>query len=264
MQLNTDRMIAEKRDGVGWMTFNNPERRNATSLEMWEAIGAIMDDFSNDPGVRCCVMTGAGDKAFVSGADISQFKEKRNDAEAAAEYDRVSNDSRRKLGEFEKPLIAMIRGYCLGGGLGVAMGADFRIAAEDSQFGIPAARLGIAYTFENVKRLIDLVGPSYAKEILIAARRLSAAEAHQIGLINRVVPVDQLESAVGEFTDAIIENAPLSMRASKLTIAEIVKDKDERDYELVESLKKACFDSNDYREGREAFMAKRKPVFTGR
>ena len=263
MQLNTDKMIAEKRDGVGWMTFNNPERRNATSLEMWEAIGTIMDDFSSDPDVRCCVMTGAGDKAFVSGADISQFKEKRNDAEAAAEYDRVSNESRRKLAEFEKPLIAMIRGYCLGGGLGVAMSADFRIATEDSQFGIPAARLGIAYTFENVKRLIDLVGPSYAKEILITARRLSAAEAYQVGLINRVVPVNDLESAVREFTDAITENAPLSMRASKLTIAEIVKDKDERDYELVEGLKKACFDSNDYQEGREAFMAKRKPEFKG-
>jgi enoyl-CoA hydratase/carnithine racemase len=263
MKLKTDKMIAEKKDGVGWLTFNSPARRNAVSLEMWEAIGTVMDDYSQDPDVRCCVMTGAGDKAFVSGADISQFKEKRNDAEAAAEYDRISNDSRRKLGDFEKPLIAMIRGYCLGGGLGVAMSADFRIASEDSQFGIPAARLGIAYTFENVQRLASLVGPSYAKEILITGRRLAAAEAHQIGLINRVVPVDALAATVQEFTDAITENAPLSMRASKLTVAEILKDKEDRDYGLLDGLKKACFDSKDYQEGREAFMAKRKPQFTG-
>ncbi|MGD8808763.1 MAG: enoyl-CoA hydratase [Gammaproteobacteria bacterium] len=263
MELKTDKMIAEKKDGVGWMTFNNPARRNAMSLEMWEAVGEIMDDFMADPAVKCCVMRGAGDKAFVSGADISQFKEKRNDADAAAEYDRISSDARRKLGAFQKPLIAMIRGYCLGGGLGVAMNADFRIATEDSQFGIPAARLGIAYTFENVKRLIDLVGPSRGKEILITARRLPAAEAYQIGLINRVVPVEKLEEAVAEFTDAITVNAPLSMKASKLIIAEILKDKDDRDYGLIETLKTECFDSNDYQEGREAFMEKRKPVFTG-
>jgi len=263
MKLDTDKMIAEKKDGVGWMTFNNPARRNATSLEMWQAIGVIMEDFAKDPEVKWCVMTGAGDKAFVSGADISQFKEMRNSAEAAAEYDRISADSRKKLGLFPKPLIAMIRGYCLGGGLGVAMSADFRIASEDSQFGIPAARLGIAYTFENIKRLVDLVGPSSAKEILITARRLTAAEAQQIGLINKVVPVDGLASAVAEFTDAITVNAPLSMRASKLIIAEILKDKDERDYEMIEDLKRQCFDSKDYQEGREAFMEKRKPVFTG-
>jgi enoyl-CoA hydratase/carnithine racemase len=263
MKLDTDKMIAEKKNGVGWMTFNNPARRNATSLEMWQAIGVIMNDFARDPSVKCCVMKGAGDKAFVSGADISQFKEKRSDADAAAQYDRISEEARRGLVNFQKPLIAMIRGYCLGGGLGVAMNADFRIASEDSQFGIPAARLGIAYTFENIKRLVGLVGPSYAKDILITARRLSAAEAYQIGLINRVVPVDKLEEAVAEYTDAITVNAPLSMKASKLIIAEILKDKDERDYKMIDGLKRECFDSNDYKEGREAFMEKRKPVFTG-
>jgi len=263
MKLKTDKMIAEKKGGVGWMTFNNPARRNAMSLEMWEAVGEIMDDFMADPAVKCCVMRGAGDKAFVSGADISQFKEKRSDADAAAEYDRISSGARQKLGLFQKPLIAMIRGYALGGGLGVAMSADFRIATEDSQFGIPAARLGIAYTFENIKRLVDLVGPSRAKEILITARRLTATEAYQIGLINKVVPVGKLEEAIAEYTDAITVNAPLSMKASKLIIAEILKDKDDRDYDLVESLKSECFDSNDYKEGREAFMEKRKPVFTG-
>lgn len=263
MELKTDKMIAEKKGGVGWMTFNNPARRNAMSLEMWEAVGEIIDDFSRDPAIKCCVMAGAGDKAFVSGADISQFKEKRSDAEAAAEYDRISSEARERLALFQKPLIAMIRGYCLGGGLGVAMNADFRIATEDSQFGIPAARLGIAYTFENIKRLVGLVGPSYAKEILITARRLNAAEAYKIGLINRVVPVDKLAETIAEYTDAITQNAPLSMKASKLIIGEILKDKDERDYEMIDGLKRECFDSNDYKEGREAFMEKRKPVFTG-
>ena len=263
MELETDKMLAEKIDGVGWMTFNNPERRNATSLEMWQAIGVIMEEFARDPEIRCCVMTGAGDKAFVSGADISQFKDMRSDADAAAEYDRISAEARQKLALFPKPLIAMIRGYCLGGGLGVAMNADFRIASDDSQFGIPAARLGIAYTFENVKRLVSLVGPSYAKEILITARRLKAEEALRIGLVNRVVSADGLRDAVAEFTDAITVNAPLSMKASKLIVAEILKDKDERDYDLIETLKRECFDSNDYKEGREAFMEKRKPVFTG-
>lgn len=263
MELETDKMLAEKIDGVGWMTFNNPERRNATSLEMWQAIGVIMEEFARDPDVRCCVMTGAGDKAFVSGADISQFKDMRSDADAAAEYDRISAEARMKLALFPKPLIAMIRGYCLGGGLGVAMNADFRIASDDSQFGIPAARLGIAYTFENVKRLVTLVGPSYAKEILITARRLKAEEALRIGLVNRVVSADGLRDAVAEYTDAITVNAPLSMKASKLIVAEILKDKDERDYDLIETLKRECFDSDDYKEGREAFMEKRKPVFTG-
>lgn len=263
MQLKTDKMIAEKKGGVGWMIFNNPDRRNAVSLEMWEAIGVIMDDFARDPEIRCCVMKGAGDKAFVSGADISQFEKMRNSAAAAAEYDRISADARHQLGTFEKPLIAMIRGYCLGGGLGVAMSADFRIATDESQFGIPAARLSIAYTFENIKRLVELVGPSYAKEILITARRLTAAEAYQIGLINRVVGSGDLEDAVAEFTDAITENAPLSMKASKLIIGEILKDKDERNYALIDEIKKACFDSNDFKEGRQAFMEKRKPVFTG-
>ena len=263
MQLATDKILAERRDAVGWITINNPERRNAISLEMWQALRQAFDAFGADNEVRCVVMKGTGDKAFASGADISQFEKHRADAEAADRYGEVSLSTRRIMMGFAKPLIAMIRGYCMGGGLGIAMTADIRIAAEDAVFGIPAARLGVAYDFTNLDNLVKLVGLSKAKEILITARRLSAAEAKAIGLVNSVVPVEELDEAVAEVTLRVAENAPLSMKASKLIINEVVKDAEDRDHELIEELSRACFDSNDYREGREAFMDKRKPVFRG-
>ena len=214
-------------------------------------------------GVRCVVMRGAGDKAFASGADISQFEKVRSDADAAEVYAKVSKATRTRMLEFEKPLIAMIQGDCMGGGLGIALAADMRVAAEDAVFGIPAARLGIAYDVVNLTNLVHLVGPSKAKEILLTARRLDAEEALSIGLVNSVVPVSELEHAVEELTSSIVQNAPLSLRASKLTINDVVKDPADRDPELIAALGRECFDSNDYTEGRRAFMEKRKPVFTG-
>lgn len=264
MQLNTDKMIAEVRDGVGWMTFNNPARRNALSLEMWEAIAAILDSFQRDDSVRVVVMKGAGDKAFVSGADISQFKDHRSNAEQAERYSAVSSEAREKLASLDKPLIAMIRGYCLGGGLTVALNADIRIASEDSQLGIPAARLGIAYGYDSLSQLVDLIGPSFAKEIIFSARRFSAEEALRIGLVNRVLPVDKLEENVRELAAVIVSNAPLSVKASKMTIGEVLKDPGDRDFEAIDRISKICFDSQDYVEGRNAFMEKRTPKFIGR
>ncbi len=263
LELKTDKMLAEKADGIGWMTFNNPARRNATSLEMWQAIADILDDFGADPAVRVVVMRGAGDKAFVSGADISQFEEQRADAEAAARYNAVAEGARVAMAALEKPLIAMIRGYCLGGGVAIAMAADMRFAAEDSSFGIPAARLGIAYGFGYLRKLVDLVGPAYAKEILLTARRFSAEEALRIGLVNRVVPVAELEATVLEVCAAIVDNAPLSIVANKATIDEVAKDAGARDMARIEELGRICFDSADYTEGRRAFMEKRKPVWRG-
>lgn len=264
MELKTDKMIARKEDGVGWIIFNNPERRNATSLEMWEATETILDAFEHDPEIRVVIMKGAGDKSFVSGADISQFEEKRADAEAAAAYSKTSESAKRKMAELSKPLIAMIRGFCLGGGLGLAMKADMRIASDDSQFGIPAARLGIAYGFDSLKALVDLVGPAFAKEILFTGRRLSADEALRIGLVNQVVPVASLEEKVMEYARSIAENAPLSILSSKVTIDQVIKDPEERDTARISELSRACFDSQDYVEGRRAFMEKRKPAFAGR
>lgn len=264
LQLSTDKILAEERDAVGWLTINNPARRNAISLDMWEGMAQAFEAFAASPDVRCVVMHGAGDKAFASGADISQFEKHRANAEAAEEYGRISKTTRAAMIGFEKPLIAMIRGYCMGGGLGIAMTADLRIAADDAVFAIPAARLSIAYDFNNLTQLVHLVGPAKAKEILLTAKRYDAAQALAMGLINSVAPASELENAVKDVTDRLVANAPLSLRASKLTINEVVKDPNDRDMALVKRLETDCFNSSDYQEGRSAFMEKRKPVFSGR
>ncbi len=264
MQLSSEKIIAAVEDRAGVLTINNPQRRNAISLEMWDAMGEAFTAFSADPDVRCIVMQGAGDKAFASGADISQFEKNRADANAAETYGKTSKRVREQMIACEKPVVAVIRGFCMGGGLGIAMTADMRVAADDAIFGIPAARLGIAYDFLNLRNLVNLVGPSKAKEILITGKRMDANTALGIGLINDVVAVDALADAKAELVAQIAENAPLSMRASKLTINEVIKDEAQRNLDVVEALGRACFDSTDYKEGRTAFMEKRKPVFTGR
>jgi enoyl-CoA hydratase len=258
------KMLATKDDGVGLITFNQPEKRNAMSMEMWTGLGEILDEFREDGSVRVVVMTGAGNKAFVSGADISQFEKNRNSADAQREYDRATGVGREKYHSFEKPVIARIRGFCLGGGLAIAMAADLRIAAADSQFGIPAARLSIAYAPDSVKRLIDLVGPAHARMILYTARRIDAAEAQRIGLINQMVSDEDLNETVLDIARTIADNAPLSVAASKLTINELLKDESRRDTAAMRRAMETCFNSADYREGRTAFMEKRAPRWTGR
>ena len=260
----TEKIQARKEGGIGWLIFNQPERRNAMSLEMWAAIPAVLADFAADPGVRVVVMAGAGDKAFVSGADISQFETQRADVAQAEHYAQVAEAAQAALGQLEKPLIAMIRGFCIGGGLAVAMKADVRIAADDSQFAIPAARLGLAYAADGIRNLIQLVGPSEAKSILFSAERLDAQRALRIGLINRVVPVAGLEQAVRDYAGRLSENAPLTIRSVKITINELMRDAAQRDMARVEASYEACFGSEDYREGRRAFMEKRRPRFQGR
>jgi enoyl-CoA hydratase len=258
------KMLAAKEDGIGLITFNQPEKRNAMSVEMWQGLGEILDEFAADNAVRVVILTGAGTKAFVSGADISQFEKHRSNADAQQEYDRMTSIGRDKLKAFRKPTIARIRGFCLGGGLAIAMQTDLRIAAADSQFGIPAARLSIAYGFDGLRNLVQLVGPAHARMILYTARRIDAAEAERIGLINRMVPDEELNESVLDIARAIADNAPLSVAASKFTINEVMKDPAERDMAEVARLGKVCFDSEDYKEGRRAFMEKRAPTFTGR
>lgn len=264
LKLDTDKMIAEVEDGIGWVVFNNPERRNAVSVEMQQALPVIFEAFQKDDAVRVVVMRGAGEKAFVSGADISQFEERRSSPEAVAEYERMGERSTQKMLALDKPLIAMIRGFCMGGGMLTAMRADIRIASEDSQFGIPAAKLGLGYGYSRIRPLVDLVGPANANEILFSGRRFSAEEALRMGLINRVVPVAELESAVRELAKTIGENAPLTVKATKAIIREAVKDREDRDMALCDRLVERCFASEDYAEGRRAFMEKRKPAFRGR
>ena len=263
MELSTDKMIARKENGIGWMIFNNPARRNAVSLAMRQAMKEIFEAYQQDDEVRVLVMMGAGDKAFVSGADISEFKEKRDNAEAQAEYAQASAKATDAMEAFDKPIIAMIRGFCIGGGLATALGADIRIASSDSQFAIPAAKLGLGYAFEQLRKLYDTVGPAVASEIMFSGRRLNAERALQVGLINQVVEADALETTVIELATEIANNAPLTVKASKETIKQIRKDARARDMEKVEAMITACFDSADYKEGRAAFQEKRKPMFTG-
>jgi len=258
------KMLAAKDDGVGLVTFNQPEKRNAMSLEMWTGLGEILDEFAEDSSVRVVVLTGAGNKAFVSGADISQFEKNRSNADAQQEYERQAGVGRAKYANFPKPVIARIRGFCLGGGLAIAMQADLRIASADSQFGIPAAKLSIAYAPDSVKRLIDLVGPAHARMILYTGRRIDGAEAERIGLINKMVGEEALNDEVLEIARTIAENAPLSVAASKLTINEMLKDESQRDMAAIKRMSETCFNSADYKEGRTAFMEKRAPKWLGR
>jgi enoyl-CoA hydratase/carnithine racemase len=258
------KMIAEKDGAIGRIIFNNPARHNAVSLDMWQAVAQIMDDYENDDAIRVIVLSGAGGKAFVSGADISEFKEKRASVEAAEAYAKTSENARLALQNTLKPTIAMIRGYCIGGGMATALACDIRVATEGSKFGIPAAKLGLGYAYDGIKKLIDIVGPAFAREIFFTARQFSAEEAVGMGLVNRVVPDGELEGYVENYCKTIAGNAPLTVRAAKQIVREALKDADQRDMDLCKRVVEECFASQDYTEGRTAFMEKRRPVFTGR
>jgi enoyl-CoA hydratase/carnithine racemase len=259
----TDKMLSRKEGGVGFVTFNNPERHNAVSLDMWEATKRILDDFAADSEVRVVVLSGAGGKAFVSGADISKFASERATLEAVRAYNVKSDGAYTSIAEFPKPTIAMIRGYCIGGGAALAVCCDLRVCTDNSVFAVPAAKLGLGYGYAGLKRLTDVVGPSFAKEIFYTARQFTAAEALAMGLVNRVVPAAELETSVKSITDAICANAPLTIKAVKFAVGEILKDESGRDMARVEAMVEQCFASADYTEGRTAFMEKRKPKFTG-
>jgi enoyl-CoA hydratase len=266
---NTEKSFADGKilqrvaDGVGVITFNNPEKRNAMSLDMWEGLGNALIELRDDADVRVVIMVGAGDKAFVSGADISQFEKTRHNAQASEEYSKRSAAQRALLADYPKPIIACIRGFCLGGGMQVAMLADIRIAAEHSQFGIPAAKLGIAYGYDGLKNLVSLVGPSWARLLMYTGMRIDAAEGLRIGLVDRVVPDAELWNATLDIARTISGNAPLAIQAAKITIAQVLKDPDKRDMDAIKQAGIACMDSEDFREGRRAFMEKRKPRFRG-
>jgi enoyl-CoA hydratase len=267
---NTDKSYADGKilqsitDGVGVITFNNPEKRNAMSLDMWQGLGLALVELRDDPMVRVVILVGAGDKAFVSGADISQFEKTRHNAAASEEYAKRSAAERALLADYPKPIIACIRGFCLGGGMQVAMLADIRIAAENSQFGIPAAKLGIAYGYDGLRNLVSLVGPSWARLLMYTGMRIDSAEAVRIGLVDRVVPDAELWDATLDIARTISGNAPLAIQAAKITIAQVLKDSDKRDMDAIKAIGLACMDSEDFREGRRAFMEKRKPHFKGR
>ena len=259
----TDKMLSRKEGGVGYVIFNNPERHNAVSLEMWAATRAILDDFRADNSIRVVVLTGAGGKAFVSGADISKFGPERASQGGIAKYNATTESAFSGVYDFPKPTIAMIRGYCIGGGMALATCCDMRIATPGSKFGIPAAKLGLGYDAKGIRRLISVVGPSFAKEIFFTARQFDAEEARMMGFVNRVVPDAELETYVKNYADTIAGNAPLTIGAAKFAIQELLKDETERDMQTAAARVLGCFESKDYVEGRTAFMEKRKPAFTG-
>jgi enoyl-CoA hydratase len=259
----TDKMLSRKEGRVGYLIFNNPERRNAVSLDMWARTADILEEFSRDDEVRVVVLTGAGGKAFVAGADVSRFESERASTDAIKAYNVAVERANATIHEFPKPTIAMIRGYCIGGGVGIAVCCDLRICSDNSRFAIPAAKLGLGYGYAGVKRLIDVVGPAFAKEIFFTARQFDAEEARTMGLVNRVLPESEFEAYVKSYADTIAANAPLTVKTAKHIANEAMKDESQRDLARCREMVEQCFASNDYTEGRRAFMEKRTPAFTG-
>lgn len=262
--MTTKKLVARKDGAIGWVIFNNPQKRNAMSLEMSEATAAALEDYAKDPAIRVVILKGEGDKAFISGADISQFKERRASLEQVRAAEVISERCNKAIRECPKPVIAMIRGYCMGGGLGIAVACDLRIASDDSRFGIPAAKLGVGYRFMGIRRLSELVGPSFTAEIFYTGRQFSAQEALQMGLVNRLLPAAELEKYVMDYATTLAGNAPLTIAAVRRCLIELRKDPADRDIDLCQKMVEDCFASEDYIEGRNAFMEKRKPVFKGR
>jgi len=244
--------------------FSNPARHNALSVEMWEAVPPLLRLAQEDDRVRLVVFSGAGDKAFVSGADISQFEDMRAAREAVTRYEAMAEEALSAIYDFPKPTLACIRGYCIGGGVNVAISCDIRIASTDSTFAIPAARLGLGYRYSAMKNLVDLIGPGAAKDLFYTARRIDASEAKAIGLVSRICAPEAFGTLLGEYAGALADNAPLTVAAAKAIMREILKPSPELDMALCASLIRGCFESADYTEGRTAFMQKRKPIFTGR
>ena len=260
----TERVKSWLDDRVLHIRFNNPAKHNALSMDMWEAVPPLLERAEKDDNVRMVVFSGEGAKSFVSGADISQFEDMRAAKEAVKRYEQVAEAALQGIYEFGKPTVACIRGYCIGGGVNVAISCDIRVASTDSVFSVPATRLGLGYRFSAMKNLTDLVGPGYAKDIFFTARRLDAAEALRIGLVNRIAEPDALEALLEEYTKTITTGAPLTIKAGKRIIREVLKPGSEIDMEMCRRLILDCFESEDYAEGRRAFMEKRKPVFKGK
>jgi enoyl-CoA hydratase/carnithine racemase len=260
-----DEKIFGCREGpVGHVVFNNPAKHNAVSLDMWERVHALLCEYAEDAAVRVVVVSGAGGKAFVSGADISKFESERANMEAQKRYDAISSKSYDLLYNFPKPTVAKIAGYCIGGGMNLAGCCDLRFCNEGARFGVPAARLGLGYGFERVRRLSESIGLAKTLEVIYTGRQFSAQEALDMGFVQRVAADGELDAAVAETTALIAQNAPLTIALAKAAAREIGKPETQRDFARLDRMVKACFDSQDYVEGRRAFMEKRTPNFQGK
>ena len=250
--------------GVGIITINRPDRYNALRGRTVDELLAAFKYAWVDQEVGAVILTGAGEKAFVSGADISQFEDMRAAQEAVKKYEHMAETALMSIYNFPKPTLACIQGFCIGGGVNVAISCDMRIAASNAVFSVPAAKLGLGYRYSAMKNLVDLIGPGAAKDLFFTARKIDAQEALHLGLITRVCAIDKLPELLLEYTSALAANAPITIGAAKAITREILKPSTELDMALCQQLIRQCFDSADYAEGRKAFMEKRKPVFKGR
>ena len=260
----TDNLIIEKKGAVGWITFNDPAKHNAMSYDMWASLPKIIKIFEDDDEVRAVVLTGAGGKSFVSGANISQFEKLRSAADAVAEYERVGEEAQGAIYNCSKPVIARIDGYCIGGGLNLSLCCDIRIASDASSFGIPAGRLGLGYRLTAIRNLVSTIGAPEALDIMLSAARFNAQDAKAKGLIQYLVPVAELDKTVDEYLAKVVVNAPITLRAGKKAIREFQKVPAHVDVEGIKQMVLACFASDDYQEGKRAFAEKRAPVFRGK
>lgn len=264
LDLPTEKMIARKDGAVGHAIFNNPERHNAVSLEMWDALDVILEQFENDADIRLVVLSGAGDKAFVSGADISKFEKERGSKDATEHYNARVKQVYERIEHFPIPTIAMINGHCIGGGLNLAVCCDLRICTEKSKFAMPAAKLALGYPYHAIRRLMAAIGPAAAKQLMFTAKSIDAETAFRLGFVQEVVAAEHIEDHVGELAATIASNAPLTVKAMKFIGTQVMEpDPTKRDFHRCDQLVAACFASDDYVEGRRAFMEKRKPNFKG-
>jgi enoyl-CoA hydratase/carnithine racemase len=257
-------LITRREGAVGWIVFSNPARHNALTFDMWQALPKALTAFGEDPSVRVIVLAGDGEKAFVSGADVSQFEQQRASEQARAEYNQAVEVAYVAPTLCPKPVIAKIRGICMGGGLGLSAACDVRFASDDAVFRMPAARLGLGYSFTGMRRFVQVLGTANTADIFFSARKFDARDALAMGFVSRVFPASDLDREVAEYCALIAENAPLSLIAAKAAIRQVIADPATRDLAGLQKLIDACYASEDYREGRTAFMEKRKAQFKGR
>ncbi|MCV6546246.1 MAG: enoyl-CoA hydratase [Cohaesibacter sp.] len=259
----TDKILIEQEGKIGRLVINNPTKRNAMSLDMWRAIPNAIAKLDKNPDIHLIVITGAKDTAFVSGADISEFDQVRGDTKSATFYDDMNAKAYHAIRKTKKPTLALIKGFCMGGGFGLAAACDLRLSNASGKFGIPAGKLGIGYPTEAIADIVHLVGPANAKELYLTAKVYDAQQAKRIGFLNDLFADESFDQQASDYCQKIATLAPLSAQYHKASINCVTEQSDERTMQELKAMASACFDSKDYAEGRKAFMEKRKPIFTG-